>query len=151
VANEPTRSHSALQVVRPTATLVDTCVLLDILTDNRTWVDWSSTAVADARDQGELVINPLIYAEVSAGFERIEEVDAALPATDFRREPLPYEAGFLAAKAYIAYRRRGGTRTSPLPDFYIGAHAAVHRYRVITRDKARFQTYFPGVELLLPN
>jgi predicted nucleic acid-binding protein len=146
VANEPT-----LQVVRPTATLVDTCVLLDILTDNRTWADWSATAVADARDQGELVINPLIYAEVSAGFERIEEVDAALPATDFRREPLPYEAGFLAAKAFVAYRRRGGTKTSPLPDFYIGAHAAVHRYRVITRDKARFQTYFPGVELLLPN
>ncbi|WP_238165976.1 type II toxin-antitoxin system VapC family toxin [Kribbella caucasensis] len=132
-------------------TLVDTCVLLDILTDNRTWADWSATAVADARDQGELVINPLIYAEVSAGFERIEEVDAALPKTDFRREPLPYEAGFLAAKAFLAYRRRGGTKTSPLPDFYVGAHAAVHRYRVITRDKARFQTYFPGVELLLPN
>jgi predicted nucleic acid-binding protein len=146
VANEP-----SLQAVRPTAVLVDTCVLLDILTDNPTWSDWSATTVAAARDDGDLVINPIIFAEVSAGFERIEDVDAALPVTDFRREPLPYQAGFLAARAFVDYRRRGGARSSPLPDFYIGAHAAVSRYRVITRDTARFRTYFPGIELLTPN
>jgi hypothetical protein len=146
VANEP-----SLHAVRPTAVLVDTCVLLDILTDNPTWSEWSATTVAAARDDGDLVINPIIYAEVSAGFERIEDVDAALPVTDFRREPLPYQAGFLAARAFVDYRRRGGARSSPLPDFYIGAHAAVSRYRVITRDTARFRTYFPGIELLTPN
>jgi hypothetical protein len=146
VANEP-----SLHAARPTAVLVDTCVLLDILTDNPTWSEWSATTVAAARDNGDLVINPIIYAEVSAGFERIEDVDAALPVTDFRREPLPYQAGFLAARAFVDYRRRGGARSSPLPDFYIGAHAAVSRYRVITRDTARFRTYFPGVELLTPN
>jgi hypothetical protein len=146
VANEP-----SLHAARPTAVLVDTCVLLDILTDNPTWSEWSATTVAAARDDGDLVINPIIYAEVSAGFERIEDVDAALPVTDFRREPLPYQAGFLAARAFVDYRRRGGARSSPLPDFYIGAHAAVSRYRVITRDTARFRTYFPGVELLTPN
>jgi predicted nucleic acid-binding protein len=146
VANELIR-----RAVGPGSLLVDTCVLLDILTDNPTWAEWSAGTVAAARDEGELVINPIIYAEVSAGFERIEEVDAALPAADFRREPLPYQAGFLAARAFVDYRRRGGARSSPLPDFYIGAHAAVSRYRVITRDTARFRTYFPRVELLTPN
>ncbi|HZX07346.1 type II toxin-antitoxin system VapC family toxin [Kribbella sp.] len=130
--------------------LVDTCVLLDILTDDREWGDWSANAVAAARDAGELVINPIVYAEVSAGFDRIEEVDAALPATDFRREPLPYPAGFLAARAFVTYRRSGGAKTSPLPDFYIGAHAAVHRYDVITRDPRPFRFYFPSVRLITP-
>jgi predicted nucleic acid-binding protein len=143
-------SERFLQAVPPVL-LVDTCVLLDILTANRDWADWSATAVADARDTGDLVINPIIYAEVSAGFDRIEQLDAALPATDFLREPLPYQAGFLAAKAFVDYRRRGGSRTAPLPDFYIGAHAAVKRYRLITRDTARFRTYFPTVELVTPN
>lgn len=131
--------------------LVDTCVLLDILTDDREWGDWSATAVARARDEGDLAINPIIYAEVCAGFDRIEDVDAALPVLDFRREPLPYHAGFLAAHAFVTYRRRGGAKTSPLPDFYIGAHAAVQRYRLITRDTRRFRTYFPRVELITPN
>ncbi|MEV0287094.1 MULTISPECIES: type II toxin-antitoxin system VapC family toxin [unclassified Kribbella] len=131
--------------------LVDTCVLLDILTDDREWGDWSATAVARARDEGDLAINPIIYAEVCAGFDRIEDVDAALPVLDFRREPLPYHAGFLAAHAFVTYRRRGGAKTSPLPDFYIGAHAAVQRYRLITRDTRPFRTYFPRVELITPN
>ncbi|GAA1591001.1 type II toxin-antitoxin system VapC family toxin [Kribbella sancticallisti] len=140
-----------LQAVRPTATLVDTCVLLDILTDSPQWADWSAKTVAEARDAGDLVINPIIYAEVSAGFDRIEDVDAALPGSDFLREALPYPAGFLAAQAFVAYRRRGGSRSSPLPDFYIGAHAAVNRYRLITRDTARFKSYFPSIELVTPN
>lgn len=144
-------NERVLQAVRPSVVLVDTCVLLDILTASPSWATWSATAVAEARDDGELVINPIIYAEVSAGFERVEDVDAALPATDFLREPLPYQAGFLAAKAFVDYRKRGGSRTAPLPDFYIGAHAAVNHYRLITRDTARFRTYFPTVELVTPN
>jgi predicted nucleic acid-binding protein len=140
-----------LAAVGQVTTLVDSCALLDVLTDDPTWSKWSSEAIAAAESAGELVINPLVYAEVSAGYEKLEEVDTALPVAIFRRDPLPYEAGFLAAKAFVNYRRRGGTKTSPLPDFYIGAHAAVMRYRVLTRDAARFRTYFPSVELLAPN
>ena len=132
-------------------TLVDTCVLLDILTADPDWSERSSKALAGALDTGPVVINPLIYAEVCAGFERIEDVDAALPVTDFTREPLPYQAGFLASRAFVAYRRRGGTKRSPLPDFYIGAHAAVNRYQLLTRDTARFETYFPSVRLVTPD
>ncbi|MFD7153827.1 type II toxin-antitoxin system VapC family toxin [Kribbella sp. NPDC059898] len=144
-------SDRTLTLVTQPVALVDTCVLLDILTDSRDWGEWSATAVAQARDEGELVINPIIYAEVSAGFVRIEDVDAALPVSDFRREPLPYDAGFVAAQAFVMYRRQGGAKTSPLPDFYIGAHAAVCRYQVITRDTKRFRTYFPRVGLITPN
>jgi predicted nucleic acid-binding protein len=139
------------QPVRAAVALVDTCVLLDVLTANPTWAGRSGAAIAGARDAGDLVINPIIYAEVSAGFDRIEDVDAALPAADFIREPLPYQAGFLAARAFVDYRRRGGARSSPLADFYIGAHAAVNRYRLVTRDTARFKTYFPTVELVTPS
>ncbi|TWD81059.1 hypothetical protein FB561_2162 [Kribbella amoyensis] len=130
--------------------MVDSCVLLDVLTDDSTWAPWATQAISAADEAGPLIINPLIYAEVSAGYEAIEEVDAALPAGIFRRDPLPYDAGFLAAKAFLAYRRRGGTRTAPLPDFYIGAHAAVAGHRVITRDAARFRTYFPTLEVVAP-
>jgi len=136
---------------RHTATLVDTSVLLDVLTDDAKWADWAEDAIAEARDGGDLVINPIIYAEVSAGFDTIEELDAALPTTEFTREPLPYQAGFVAARAFVAYRRRGGERRSPLPDFYIGAHAAVNRYRLLTRDAARYRTYFPTLSLMTPD
>ena len=105
---------------------------------------------ARALDDGPLVINPIVYAEVSAGFDRIEDLDDAVPADDFRREALPYEAGFLAGKALLAYRRRGGQKRSSLPDFYIGAHAAVRGYRLLTRDVARYRTYFPTVTLIAP-
>ena len=135
----------------PAITLVDTCVLIDVLTDNPTWADWSATALADARDSGELAINPIVYAEVSAAFDTIEALNDALPARDFVRHPLPYEAGFLASRAFVTYRRRGGARRSPLPDFYIGAHAAVSRFRLLTRDASRYRGYFPTVELLTPN
>ncbi|WP_112241503.1 type II toxin-antitoxin system VapC family toxin [Kribbella monticola] len=140
-----------LRVVEPVVTLIDSCTLLDVLTGDPTWGDWSAQAIATAETEGDLVINPLIYAEVSAGYAKVEEVEAALPTSIFRREPLPYDAGFLAAKAFVAYRKRGGAKTAPLPDFYIGAHAAVARYRLITRDTARFRSYFPGLELLAPN
>jgi predicted nucleic acid-binding protein len=143
-------SSTRLGVVAATVTLVDTCVLLDVLTDDPTFAPWSKAALADARDAGDLVISPLVYAELCTGFERIEDVDAALPSTDFTREPLPYHAGFLASRAFLAYRKRGGTRRTPLTDFYIGAHAAVNRYRLLTRDAARFRTYFPSVHLITP-
>lgn len=131
-------------------TLVDSNVLLDILTVDPTWGEWSESALTAARDEGQLVINPIIYAEISTGFDRIEDLDEAIPETDFTRELLPYAAGFLAGKAFLSYRRRGGERRYPLGDFYIGAHAAVGDYRLLTRDAARFRTYFPSVTLLTP-
>jgi hypothetical protein len=131
-------------------TLVDSSVLLDVLTDDRRWATWSSAALADAADAGTLVIDPIVYAEISASFERIEDLDDAVPESEVAREPLPWDAGFLAAKAYLAYRKRGGERRSPLPDFYIGAHAAVRGHRLLTRDAARYRTYFPSVELMTP-
>jgi len=106
--------------------------------------------LASARDDGNLVINPIVYAEVSVGFDKIEDLEEAVPASDFEREQLPYEAGFLAGKAFLAYRRRGGDRRFPVPDFYIGAHAAVRGYRLLTRDAARYRTYFPSVEVIAP-
>jgi predicted nucleic acid-binding protein len=148
VANEP-HTRAGLAVERP-VTLVDSSVMLDILTADSRWAQWSEGALATARDEGRLVINPIVYAEVSTGFDRIEDLDDAVPVGDFEREPLPYEAGFLAGKAFLIYRKRGGRRRSPLPDFYIGAHAAVCRYRLLTRDVARYRTYFPSVELVGP-
>jgi len=136
--------------VETTVTLVDSSVILDIVTADRTWAEWAENALAQARDDGPLVINPIVYAEISTGFDRIEDLDDAVPHTGFDREPLPYEAGFLAAKAFLSYRTRGGQRRSPLPDFYIGAHAAVRTYRLLTRDTARYRTYFPSVELIAP-
>src|ERR1022692_2949049 len=124
--------------------------MLDILTEDAGWAQWSADALARARDEGRLVINPIVYAEVSTGFDRIEDLDDAVPAGDFEREPLPYQAGFVAGKAFFAYRHRGGQPRSPLPDFYIGAHAAVAKCRLLTRDAARYRTYFPSVELIAP-
>jgi predicted nucleic acid-binding protein len=130
---------------------VDSSVLLDLLTDDANWSEWSGQMLAIAGDDGPLVINPIIYAEISTGFDRIEELDEAVPASEFEREPLPYEAGFLAAKAFFAYRRRGGERRSPLPDFYIGAHAAIRGYRLLTRDATRYRTSFPRLQLITPH
>ncbi|MFU8873765.1 type II toxin-antitoxin system VapC family toxin [Micromonospora sp. SL4-19] len=131
-------------------TLVDTNVLLDIFTEDPQWADWSGEALAAARDAGVLVINPIVYAEVSVRFARVEELDDALPATDFLREELPFPAGFLTGKAYARYRAQGGTKRSPIADFYIGAHAAVCRYRLLTRDSSRYRTYFPTLTLIAP-
>ena len=130
--------------------LVDSCVILDIATSDPVWSSWSETALAQAANHSVLVINPLIYAEVSVGFTRIEELEDALPCDLYRRDPLPYQAAFLAGKAFLAYRRMGGARSSPLPDFYIGAHAAISGLRLLTRDPARFRAYFPSVDLISP-
>jgi len=131
-------------------TLIDTCVLLDVLTEDEQWGAWSGEVIRQAGERGRLVINKVIYAEVSMGFKRIEEVDAALPVELFAREDIPDQAAFLAGKAFLAYRRHGGAKTSPLPDFFIGAHAMARGLRLATRDAARFHTYFPGVELIAP-
>ena len=132
------------------AVLVDSCILLDVATSDPQWSGWSQQALAETANESMLLINPIIYAEVSVGFNRIEELDRALPQDLYRREVLPYEAAFLAGKCFIKYRRLGGTRRSPLPDFYIGAHAAISGLRLLTRDAARFRTYFPTLELISP-
>jgi predicted nucleic acid-binding protein len=125
-------------------------VILDVWTDDSRWFDWSATALAEAANELELAINPIIYAEVSVDAERIEDLDDGLPERDFRRLALPYETGFLAGKAFLQYRRAGGERRSPLPDLYIGAHAAVSGLALLTRDAARYKTYFPTVRLICP-
>lgn len=130
--------------------LVDSNVILDVATEDSRWATWSSRELARAADRHLLVVNPLVYAEVSVGFDSIEAVEAAMPHELFVREPLPYEAAFLAGKSFLSYRRRGGSRATPLPDFYIGAHAAVAGYRLLTRDARRYRTYFPTVTLVSP-
>jgi len=132
-------------------TLVDANVLLDVLTEDEKWLGWSMNALEMAAERGPLVINPIIYAEVSVRFSLVEEMEAALPAPDYRRSQLPWEAAFLAAKAFVAYRSRGGTRSSTLPDFFIGAHAAVDGLSLLTRDASRYRTYFPTVALNAPD
>lgn len=134
-----------------TTTLVDSNVLLDIATEDPSWYEWSAAALAGAANDGPLAINAIIYAEVSIGFAAIEELDDALPPDVFVREQLPYEAAFLTGKAFLAYRRRGGARSMPLPDFYIGAHAAINGHRLLTRDAKRYRSYFPTVSLLAPD
>jgi predicted nucleic acid-binding protein len=132
------------------ATLVDSNVILDVLTEDPEWLDWSSSALAAQADAGPLVVNPLIYAEVSARFDRIEDLEAALPAAYYERQALPWEAAYLAGRTFIRYRRKGGPRRSPLPDFYIGAHALVGRMTLLTRDARRYRTYFPALRILAP-
>lgn len=131
-------------------TLVDSNVLLDVLTEDPRWFEWSSSALSDAADAGELAINPIIYAEISVRFSRIEDLESALPPSSFRRLPLPWEAGFLAGKCFVRYRRRGGPSRSPLPDFYIGAHAAVAGLTLLTRDSSRYRAYFPKLKVTAP-
>lgn len=130
--------------------LVDSNVLLDLATEDPDWSDWSSEQLERLAEQTLLVINPIVYAEVSVGYETIEEVEELLTQDFFRREDLPWEAAFLAGKCFLAYRRRGGVKTAPLPDFYIGAHAAVRGFELLTRDARRFRTYFPKLTILSP-
>lgn len=131
--------------------LVDSNVLLDVMTEDPRWFSWSARALEQAADRFRLVINPVAYAEVSVRYGRIEDVDAALPSAMIHREPIPFEAAFLAGKCFLSYRQRGGTKLSPLPDFFIGAHAAVAGYGLITRDSARYRTYFPKLSLVAPD
>lgn len=129
---------------------MDSNVILDVLTEDPRWFSWSAAALEEHAERSVLVIDPIVYTEVSIRFERIEELEDALPPSLFRREPLPWEAGFLAGKCFVDYRRRGGTRRSPLPDFYIGAHAAVGGMTLLTRDATRYRAYFPTLDVHAP-
>ena len=133
-----------------TDVLVDSNVILDILTQDPSWYTWSEQQLIQCAALGELVINPIIYAEVSISFASADEADHVLNQGFFRLEPLPYEAAFQAGQAFLAYRRRGGDRRSPLPDFYIGAHAMTVGLSLLTRDANRYRTYFPSVQLISP-
>jgi hypothetical protein len=130
--------------------LVDANILIDILGEEQGWRGWSEEALERAAASDEVAINPIIYAEVSVGFPRAAEFEAQMAATNLRRLPLPYEAGFAAGKAFLEYRRRGGARSAPLPDFYIGAHAAIEGMRLLTRDPSRYASYFPRLALIAP-
>lgn len=132
------------------ATLVDSNVLIDVLSDDPRWGRWSGRAIRDVGAGGPLVINEVIYAEVSVRYSRIEVFEQALPIDLFQREHTPWPAAFLAGKAFAEYRRRGGRRNAPLLDFFIGAHAGIAGFRLLTRDPGRYRTYFPRVELIAP-
>ena len=130
--------------------LVDSNVILDVVTEDPKWYDWSAGQLEKLAESHTLVINPIIYSEVSIGFDRIEDLDRTLPPDFFRRDPLPWEAAFLAGKCFVKYRRSGGKRHSPLPDFYIGAHAAIGGIALLTRDTNRYKSYFPKLALISP-
>ena len=130
--------------------LVDTNVLLDLVTDDPVWANWSQAQLEAAALNDDLSINAVVYAECSVGFQRIEQVDAILAATGLRLEPIPTAALFLAGKTFQRYRKSAGKRTGVLPDFFIGAHAAVAKAPLLTRDPERIRTYFPTVQLLTP-
>ena len=133
-----------------TGTLVDSNILIDVLSADFAWGEWSSQALAQLGSEGPLFVNAVIYAEVSQRYSRKELLDHELPADVFIRKNIPWSAAFLAGKAFTDYRRRGGNRRSPLPDFFIGAHAAVEGLRLLTRDASRYRTYFPTVDLIAP-
>jgi predicted nucleic acid-binding protein len=132
------------------AVLVDSNVLLDILTNDPAWANWSASQLATVGNTSRLVINPIVYSEISIRFSRIEDLEDALPRDTIEKEALPFEAAFLAGKIFLDYRKARGSKTSPLPDFLIGAHAAVRGYHVLTRDPRRFRTYFPTLQLIEP-
>ncbi|MFM6157325.1 MAG: type II toxin-antitoxin system VapC family toxin [Cuspidothrix sp.] len=130
--------------------LVDSNIILDIVTEDPNWFEWSSDQLTEYAERTKLNINPIIYAEISIGFQKIEELEAILPINFFHRLELPWEAAFLAGKCFAKYRKQGGTKRSPLPDFYIGAHAAIANMILLTRDVNRYRTYFPTLEIIAP-
>lgn len=130
--------------------LVDSNIFVDLWTNDPTWVEWSEEALARAAEVGPVGINPIIYAELCLGFDEESQLDGALTGSGVRRLPLPYLAAWPAARAFAAYRKRGGRRSAPLPDFFIGAHALVEGLTLLTRDARRYRTYFPDVRLIAP-
>ena len=133
-----------------TSVLVDSNVILDVLTHDSRWSETSARVLVEIANRSRLVINPIVYAEVSVRYSRKEHVEEALPEF-LHRESIPYAAAFLAAKAFREYRRRGGVRSSPLPDFFVGAHAAVAGYSLLTRDPSGYSSYFPKLAIIVPN
>jgi hypothetical protein len=144
------RSPATTTVADGVGYLIDSNVLLDVMTDDPVWFSWSSDALAHAIRRGPTFINPLVYAEVSVGYDDIDVLDERIPAAVIRKAPLPFAAGFLAAKAHRAYRRRGGSRIATLPDFSIGAHAVVESLTLVTRDARRYRTAFPTLRVVAP-
>jgi len=136
--------------VKTEVTLVDTNILLDLVTNDTVWVDWSQRQLEAAAVRGPVLINDVVYAELAVGFLRVEEVDATLAAAQVEVTAMPREALFLAGKVFQRYRAGGGTRSGVLPDFFIGAHAAVAQLPLLTRDVRRYRTYFPTVQLIAP-
>jgi len=130
--------------------LVDSNIILDIFLDDPNWADWSESALAEYSVDRDLYINSIVYSEVSIGFEKIEELESALNEGGFQMLEIPKEALFLAGKAFQKYRRGRGVKSSPLPDFYIGAQAAILDMELITRDASRYRNYFPSVRLISP-
>jgi predicted nucleic acid-binding protein len=132
------------------ATLVDSNVLIDITVKDPRWLPWSREAFIDAIEEGPVLVDQIVFAEVSIGYPTPEECEWALDAQGIERVPMPWPAAFLAGRAFAAYRQRRGPKLAPLPDFFIGAHAAVAGLRLLTRDPSRYRTYFPTVELIAP-
>lgn len=130
--------------------LIDSCIVTDLANPESIWFEWSASTLERLDPANTMVINPIIYAECSIGFARIEEVEALFETLGFAMKPIPKEALFLAGKAFLQYKRRKGEKGNVLPDFFIGAHAAVSGYQLISRDKGRFSTYFPSVDLIIP-
>ncbi|MCX5496546.1 type II toxin-antitoxin system VapC family toxin [Kaistia dalseonensis] len=131
-------------------TLADTSIILDVVEADQTWFEWSSQQLAAAADRGKIILNQIVYAELAVGFSSLADLEAALAPWPFERESLPFDAAFLAGFAYLEYRRRGGAKTSPLPDFFIGAHAAVQGYKLLTRDRGYYASYFPTIDIVSP-
>ena len=131
--------------------LVDSNIILDIITHDPVWYEWSSSQLKNVTNTSVLIINSIIYTEVSINFATIEEVEDVLSVHFFIREPLPAEACFLAGKVFMSYKKQSGNKSSPLADFFIGAHAAVKKYALLTRDTKRYKTYFPTVDLISPH
>jgi len=130
--------------------LVDSNIILDIFTEDPVWFEWSAAQLESLAEHHVLAINPIIYAEISIGFKRIEDLEEALPSSKFHRTPLPWESAFLAGKVFMQYKKNSGKKFSTMPDFFIGAHAAVDNMILLTRDVSRYRTYFPTLEVIFP-
>lgn len=145
----PLREPAAGRLV-PRLVMVDSSVLIDVIEDDPRWAEWSVTQLEASMLAGGLVINPIIYAEIAAGFDSIESLEAAIAPFRLVREPMPWEAAFMTSQASLRYRKRGGSRRSPMPDFYIGAHASLAGHALLTRDPLRYREYFPRLEVIAP-
>ena len=130
--------------------LIDSCVLLDLFTDDPNWAEWSENILEQYSQTNTLYINSMVYTEISIGFEKVEEIEKAIVELDIKVLEIPREALFLTGKIFLRYRKNKGTKTSPLPNFFIGAHAAVSKFDLITRDTSKYKTYFPQVRLIHP-
>jgi len=147
----PRLREPSADYLAPRPVMVDSNVLIDVIENDPHWAEWSMAQLEAAMLDGGLVINPIIYAEIAAGFDDIESLEAAIAPFRLIREPLPWEAAFMASQAFKRYRKRGGKKRSPMPDFYIGAHASLGGYRLLTRDPLRYREYFSRLEVIAPD